>query len=138
MSDFDLDFSQLDEWNRNLESIERDFPRESKQMLQRVGNKAKSIVSKKAKELVKKDTGRYHKSIKRGKVWDAAGGLNIRVYSTDEKKFLIENGHRIVDKNGVEHGFQPGTKVFEKSERDVSDNFVQIVAEQMNRTFDRL
>lgn len=138
MSDFDLDMSQLEKWQKTLQQITRDFPQESKKMLRNVGNEAKKIISRNAKKLVRKDEGDYHRSIKRGKIWNEDGVLIVRVYSRDRKKFWIEHGHRIVDKNGVERGFVQGKKVFERSENEIQQKFVQIVTEQMNKIFKAL
>lgn len=135
---FDIDIRELEEFHATLEKLEEQFPRESKKMLQKVGNKAKAIVYKNARRLVKKHTGNYFKSIKRGKVWDDTEGITVRVYSNAPHKFLIENGHRIVDKNGQEHGFQPGYKVFDRSSREIEENFMKIVVTELNKIFDKL
>jgi hypothetical protein len=133
---FDIDFSDLEEFHLTLQKLENDFPKEAKQMITKIGNKAKNIVSKKANQLV--SSGNYTKSIKRGKVWNEQGQLTVRVYSTDPKKFWIENGHRIVDKNGKEHGFKQGYKVFDKSTKEIDDNFSKIVETELDKIFNKL
>lgn len=133
---FDINFSDLEEFHSTLQKLEKDFPKEAKQMITKIGNKAKNIVSKKAQQLV--GAGHYSKSIKRGKVWNEHGQLTIRVYSTDRKKFWIEDGHRIVDKNGQEHGFKQGYKVFDKSTKEIDDNFSKIVEDELDKIFDKL
>jgi hypothetical protein len=133
---FDINFSDLEEFHLTLSKLENDFPKEAKQMITKVGNKAKNIVSKKARQIV--GTGRYTKSIKRGKVWDEHGQLIVRVYSTDPKKFWIENGHRIVDRTGKEHGFKQGYKVFEKSTTEIDGNFKKIVETELDKIFNKL
>jgi hypothetical protein len=137
---FEVDDKGMDKFRNDLTVLEKEFPKQAKQMLVRVGNKAKVIVVKKARQLVKEDTGRYHKSIKRGIVFkdDATGELTVRVYSTDPKKHLIEDGHMIVDKNGNEHGFKPGYKVFDKSGQDIEQEFDDILEAEFDRILSKL
>jgi len=57
--------------------------------------------------------------------------LSIRVYNSSPHAHLIEYGHRIVDKNGIEKGFKKGefvleevTKEFENSYYNDVENFI--------------
>lgn len=135
---FRIEDKGLSEWQEAMVLMEKEMPKQSKQLLRRVGTVSRQIVTRKAKQLVKKDTGTYHKSIKRGKIWTENGQLLIRVYSTAPHKFLIEHGHRIVDKSGNEHGFKPGLKVFEKAGNDIEDKYDQLIEQEFDRLMNKL
>ncbi len=113
------------------------MPKESKKFMQNEGNKLKKKTLAKAKQKVDKDTGNYHKSIKRGKVYKYNGDLSIRAYSGDNKAHLIENGHRIVDKNGVEHGFKEGEHVFLEAEKEFEQQYYSDVQKFINAMLDK-
>lgn len=139
MADFDIDMDGMDAFRENLVILERDFPKQAKSMLMKVGSKAAAITKKKARQLVKQKTRNFQRSIKRGKVWVGNDGQYVvRVYSNDPKKFLIENGHRIVDKNGKEHGFQEGLHVFEKSVKEMDSQFDSILVSEFEKLMNKL
>ncbi|MDU0200161.1 HK97 gp10 family phage protein [Paenibacillus sp. MAH-36] len=119
------DMRELDEFVRHLVSVAAErLPRESKKFLREEGTKLRKITLARAKSSVKKKTGNYYKSIKRGKVYDYDGVPSVRVYSKSPHAHLIEDGHRIVGPDGTEHGFQPGLKVFEKASNDFEEEYV--------------
>ena len=68
--------------------------------------------------------GQYHKSIKRGKVYDYNGAHAVRVYSTAPHAHLIEEGHRMVTHDGREVGFVPGHHVFETAGREFETQYL--------------
>jgi hypothetical protein len=49
--------------------------------------------------------------------------MAIRVYSASPHAHLLEYGHRIVDKNKVEHGFKEGAHFFEAAEKSFTPTF---------------
>ncbi|BBI32485.1 HK97 gp10 family phage protein [Cohnella abietis] len=138
MADFDIDTRELDLFSEELEDLQRLFPKESRKLMQRSGNKARSVVVDKAKQIVKKKTGNYLKSIKRGKVWVSEDGTKVRVYSAAPHAHLIEKGHRIVDKDGTEHGFVAGVHVFDKAEREIESQWGTILEQEFNRIMSKL
>lgn len=139
MADFDIDMSGMDLFRANLVALEKDFPKDAQKMLVKVGSKAATITKRKARQLVKKKSGNYLRSIKRGKVWKGADGqFYVRVYSRDPKQFLIEYGHRIVDKNGKEHGFKEGYHVFEKAVKEMDSQFESILVSEFDKIMNKL
>lgn len=113
-----FDTRQLDKLTDELLGIaNRDMPKESKKFIRREGNKLRKKTAAAAKAKVKKNTGKYYKSIKRGKVYvyRGNGATATRVYSSAPHGHLIENGHRQVTKDGEELGFVPGKHVFEEA-----------------------
>jgi hypothetical protein len=116
---------ELDDFAKQLMNLAtKQMPRESAKFLRTEASKLRKETNAKAKQKVKKDTGSYHKSIKRGKTYKYDGALSVRVYSGDPKAHLIEKGHRIVDKTGKEHGFEAGKHVFEESARQFQTKYV--------------
>ena len=124
----DFDFSELSELDRDLVRLANStMPKESKKFIRTEGNKLKRVTSKRAKSEVKRDSGNYHKGIKRGKVYKYRGNdaWAIRVYGSAPHSHLIEYGHRMVghkpDKK--ELGFVKGKYVFENSRKEFEKTF---------------
>ncbi|WP_274363715.1 HK97 gp10 family phage protein [Paenibacillus thermotolerans] len=140
MADFDIDYRELEIFTRELESLQRHFPKEAKQLMLRSGSKARAIIVKRARTTVRKVTGNYLKSIKRGKVWvdEGNGWYKVRVYTRAPHGHLIEYGHRIVGKDGQEYGFKEGYHVFEKATKDVEKEWSSIVEEGFDKIMSKL
>lgn len=135
-----VEYIGLNEFEKSIRDLEKHFPREQKRLLRQVGSKARTIVARKARQLVRKRSGRFRKSIKRGKVFqdNRNGQWTVRVYSKDPKVHLIEKGHRIVDRNGVEHGFQPGKHVFAKADAEVDRQMTEIIETEFSKIIKKL
>lgn len=108
-----LDVSELTAFAGELGRAARQSPRKAKSLLRKQGTRLKNKTRSLAKQRVKRKTGGYHESIKRGRVYTYRTDNThaIRVYSYAPHAHLIEDGHRIV-RGGVEHGFAPGQHVF--------------------------
>ena len=123
-----LDVSELDDFAGGLSKTAQSIQKKQKPFLRKEGTKLKSWTLQEARK-VKKKTGRYLKSIKRGKVYPYDGAQAVRVYSAAPHAHLIEDGHRMVTHDGREVGFVPGHHVFETAgkafdpqyQRDVED-----------------
>lgn len=128
---FDVD-DGLDEYLKNLDFLIKEMPKESKMVLRKAGSKARTIVARVARKMVGRHGGTYHKSFKRGKVWETDDGYRIRVYNNAPHAHLIEDGHRIIGKDGSEHGFKPGLKVMEKGNKEVEKEWDNIMRQQLD------
>lgn len=113
------DFSELTDLEEEILDLAQEFKngREAKKFLRKSGTKLKNRTLKLAKARVKKKTGNLYKGIKRGKPYKyyVDGRMAVRVYAgaPAHHAHLLNNGHRIVDKNGNEHGFAKGHHFFE-------------------------
>lgn len=121
-----MSFQELSDTLLKL-SKEIDNGKSAKKFLQKAGNKLKKKTVEQAQRSVKKYTGTYIKSIKRGKVYDFKGNLSIRTYSASPHAHLIESGHRIVTPSGKEKGFKPGYHVFEKAAKNFEEELTEDV-----------
>lgn len=134
-----MEIKGLTEFQRDLLKTSTTAPKEMPKILRKIGNKARTVVARKARRDVKKLTGNYHKSWKRGKVFKGYdGALTVRVINSSPHAHLIEDGHRQVvnpiDPNtgkrlqgkgiGEEVGFVPGKKVLDKGMREFDDSRV--------------
>ncbi|MFB9326996.1 HK97 gp10 family phage protein [Paenibacillus aurantiacus] len=137
MAAFEMKDKGMDDWKRAMTLMEKEMPRQAKQMLRGVGARARKVVAKRARQLVRKDSGTYHRSIKRGKLWTESGQLMIRVFSTAPHQYLIEHGHRIVGKDGSEHGFQPGLHVFERAGHEIELGFDALIEAEFDKLMKR-
>lgn len=138
---FDINDSDLLEFSESLRMFERNFPKESKRVMGKVGNEAKKIVKSEVKRRVGTKTGNYLRSIKRGKVFISnSAELTVRVfpsYKIAPHAHLIESGHRLV-KNGSEVGFAQGKRVFEHAGRAIERDFNRIVEEEIDKELDKI
>ena len=110
----------------------------SKKFLQKEGNKLRKKTVDKAKTTVKKYTGNYLKSIKKGKIYNFEGNLSLRVFSSSPHAHLIESGHIKKTPSGEERGFKPGYHVFDKAARDFEDEFVEDAEDFRDGLFENL
>lgn len=106
----------LTEFQRDLLETSEQLPRHLPKIMRKVGSKARAQVVKKSRTLVKKQTGNYHKSWKRGKVFkNGEGEWVVRVINSSPHAHLIEDGHKQVTKDGKTVGFVRGKGVLRKS-----------------------
>lgn len=126
MSNDEFDLSELDAFTGHMMRLaNRQFPKEMRKFLRGEGQKLRKLTAAEARRSVKKRTGTYVKSIKRGKIYKYDRGLAVRVYSGAPHAHLNEYGHRIVTKDGTEKGFVPGKQVFAKARRKFEGEFVR-------------
>lgn len=136
---FDIKGKGMTEFEKNMDYIVNNMPKEAKMILRKGGSKARTIVARKARQLVKKHTGTYHKRFKRGKVWQLDDGTyRVRVYNNSPHAHLIEDGHRIVGKDGSEHGLKLGYKVLDKSNKEVEKQWDQILEKEIDNLLEKL
>lgn len=124
----------LDDFTKDLLSAANDLQngKYAKQFIRKEGSKLRKETVKEAKSKVKKKTGNLFKGIKRGKAFSDDEDTMIRVYGTNPKGagdiaphvHLLNNGHRIVDKNGREHSFKEGVHFFESALENFDSQFV--------------
>jgi len=139
---FNIEDKGMDEFRDALTYFEKNFPKESKKMLRKVGLKARNIVRKQAKKKVNKLTGNYLKSIKKGRVFVSdTNEITVRVYPSSKiapHAHLIERGHRNVSKDGSEHGFTPGKYVFEDAGRKIEQEYTKIIETEFDKILKKL
>lgn len=108
--------------NDLFKTDDRETSKEIKKFLNKQGNKAKKITLKIANARVKKATGTYHKSIKKGKVYKQDDTWGTRVYNNAPHGHLVDDGHNIV--RGIKViGRVKGKKVLSKFENDYAKKF---------------
>lgn len=112
------------EFERDLLQVAMEFQggKYAKQFLKKQGRKLNKIQSKQAESLVNKKTGNLEKGFKTGKVYKYnSDNLSVRAYNKSPHAHLLNNGHRIVDRNGREKGFKTGVKFMEKADQLFED-----------------
>ena len=126
----------LTDFQNDLLSVERNAEKAFKEAMRVSGNKATRLVRSRARRDVKKKTGNYHKSFKRGKVFiDPEGDITTRVLNTSPHGHLVEDGHiQVVD--GQEVGFVPGKKIVEKGMREFEEKREDV--KEISKALDKL
>ncbi len=126
-----------------FEEIGKSYPKDVKKLLKKHGKKVEKNVVNKVKLGVKNsvdDGYQLEKSIKTGKPYkyDKNGADSVRVYSSAPHGHLIEYGHRIVGKDGSEHGFAPGLHMFEDSIKEYQDDWESALGDFVDKIFERV
>lgn len=113
-----FDFKELDDFAKDLlDNASRSNPKETRKFLNKQGYALRKKTRDASKRLVKKQTGQYHKSWRKGKVYAYKGdksNLAVRVYSNAPHAHLIENGRTYKKKDGSEW-FKPGAHVLDEA-----------------------
>lgn len=119
--------NDFDEYERDLLRLANDFKNGKlvKPHLRKEAKKLINIQKDVSNNLVKEDTGNFKKGFKTGKVYKYDGNFSIRGYNKSNHAHLINNGHRIVDKNGKEHGFKAGVHYVEKSNEQFKEQYFE-------------
>lgn len=119
---------QIEQLSKQFAKVAYQNPKKAKKFLGQQGTKLKTTTKRVARKKVKKRTGAYLGSIKRGKYYTYGGKTthSIRVYSAAKHAHLIEDGHVIVS-NGVEVGFMEGKHVFADAKREFEPKFVEAI-----------
>lgn len=133
----EFDFTELTDYTQKLYKLaQQQFPKETKQMLNEQGKILRARTVKSARASVKKKTGNYFKSIKKGKVYKYQNrDFAIRVYGKNHAN-LIEYGHRIV-RGGEELGFVPGRDPFKKASQDYEQEFIYAINNLVDKLLDK-
>ena len=119
---------QIERLSKQFAKVAYENPKRAKKFLNQQGTKLKSTTKRIAKKKVKKRTGSYYDSIKRGKYYTYGNKAthSIRVYSGAKHAHLIEDGSVIVS-HGVEVGFREGNHVFADAKREFEPKFVDAI-----------
>ena len=126
-----FDVSELDNFARSMSRTAQSIQKSQKSFLR------KTRTVREARKIGKK-SGKYLKSIKRGKVYTYDGALAIRTYSAAPHAHLIENGHRMVTHDGQEVGFVRGYHVFENAGKDFEPQYQRDVEDFLDEEVEQL
>lgn len=122
-----FDFQELDEFADTLISnAMRDHPKKIKKFLNKQGFALRRKTRETAKVKVRKRTGTYHKSFRKGKVYNYKGDKNnqaVRVYNNAPGAGAIEVGRKYKKKDGSEW-FKPGLHVMETAAKEFEPEYL--------------
>lgn len=137
-----FDFSELDEFEKNLLGLAEEFERgkEAKKFLRQQGNKLNKENKKQAKLLgLNVKTGNFMKGFKRGKVYKYQGkDLSIRAYNSAPHAHLLDLGHRVVAPyTQEEKGFKKGYHFMEKAEQNFEAEYYDAIHEFLDTMLEK-
>ncbi|WIF95125.1 HK97 gp10 family phage protein [Caminicella sporogenes] len=123
-----FDFRELNKFEKDLLEAAQNIKNGKyvKKFLRKEGTKLNKENKKQAKaSKINKKTGNFMKGFKRGKPYKyrGTGDFAIRAYNNAPHAHLLNNGHRIVDKNNNERGFKKGEYFMEKAEKEFKGEF---------------
>ena len=143
MRDVDLDTTELDDFARDLMSLAIDkLPNESKKFIRKEQGKLRTRTRRKARETVKKKTGRLFKNIDRSKVYNNNGEILGKVYIRGgaggaPHAHLIEDGHRIVGHMPNKKDTGKRTKAYKIIEK-AGDEFEPVFSQDCEEFIDKM
>jgi len=119
--------NDFDEFEKRILQMASEFKggKYAKPYLKREAKKLIKIQVEKAIELTEVNTGKFISSFRIGKPYVYGGSFAIRGYNNSPHAHLIDQGHIIVDKNGVEHGFKRGVHYVEKAKNQFEAQFYE-------------
>lgn len=136
-----MQITGLTDFQKDLLRTSKNVHKEMPKIMRKVGSKARTVVAKRARSDVKKLSGNYHKSWKRGKVFIGDNGARVvRVYNSSPHAHLIEDGHIIRNESdGSVLGFARGKRVLEKGmgEFDSSGVAGEMIADWMDELLEQ-
>lgn len=134
-----ISLGELDGFVDRLTASSKGAVKLEKQFLRQQGSKLVRKTRQRARAEVRKTEvnrkkytrapGTYHKSIKRGKVYQRDGELHIRAYSYDPVAHLIEDDYTPKLRNGRKGTKQPGKKIFTKELERFDTEFAAAIEE---------
>ena len=123
-----LDFSQLDEFNKETLALINDtYPKEAKKFISRAGNAFRADVKRGYRSQTKRKTGNLLRGVTRGRAYVYDGdNYQVRVYSKAPHAPLIERGHKLVYYGHQTNKFVPGKYTVGKAVLDFNDKFADL------------
>lgn len=139
MSTDGFEIKELDNFQKKLlKKAQKEFPRETYRFLRKAGSKGRTYIARKARKLVKKKTGNYHKAWKRGKAYKKRdGSYEVQIRNSAPHAHLIEYGHRQVSKNGTEVGFVKGKHILEKGIKEYESQFLNMLEDWLDEMLEK-
>ncbi|MCD3211110.1 HK97 gp10 family phage protein [Clostridium botulinum C/D] len=132
MSDINFSFNGLTEIMEEFKEAEKRVPDLSEKVLKKGMSKTKKLSKEKTPYY---DKGKTHikDSYKILPIEYESNGMNIKMTNTAPHFHLIEKGHRIVTRSGVEKGFKPGIHMVERSMEEMEEEFPKQVEKMVKK-----
>lgn len=118
--------NDFDKFERDLLKMASEFKggKYAKKFLKQQGRKLNKKQNEQITATSNEVTGnlRDFENLKTGKVYKyQSDSLCVRAYSKSPHAHLVDRGHIVVDKNGVEHGYKQGVYFMEKAENSFQE-----------------
>lgn len=143
-----FDCSELMEFAEKLGAQPKELEKVQKKLLRDQGSKLRRKTAQQARATVNRtavhrkeydrEAGKYHKSIKRGKVYTKDGQMRIRVYSNDPIGHLVEQGWTPKARDGSRGKKQAGREVFDKATQGFDEQFQQAAEDALDEVINKL
>jgi hypothetical protein len=119
----DFDFKGFDELQNSLKDAIKKYPDMAEDRLEVISKKFKNRVIEITHQAVKTHSGRFVKGFKLGKIRCYGMNMEKDFRGTAPHFHLIENGHRLTDKNGksVGKGWVPGYQIVKQARDEYAE-----------------
>lgn len=125
MAEAVFDTHELERWNKELVKFaSKQLPKETRNFIQREGNKQAKYVRSEIKSKTGRKTGNLRKSVRRGKAHKYQGrDWQVRVYSKAPHAHLVEYGHKKVLWGNRTDERVEGKFLFSTAQRQMREEF---------------
>lgn len=113
MNNYRRNKAEIDKFRKELMEMLDDVSEIDKTILDKAGNKGRSEAVKLNEHA--KDTGFMQKSWRVSRTTKVNGGIQKELFNTADYASYVNDGHRIVNKNGETVGFVKGHFILEKA-----------------------
>lgn len=133
-----IEIHGLDEFKDAIEKVKKKYPDRAEAELHKLGNMLKKKAIQKTPESKLEHKYKLKKSYHLSQTKQAGSTLYVEFWNSSPHFHLIERGHRIIDKAGKEHGFQPGAHMVEKSTQELEEEMPEEIEKWLDEVFKEL
>lgn len=109
-----------------LKVASNELPKETKQIMRKVGSAARTHIARYSRQRIPKHTGTFNKSFKRSRTFRAKdGSIAISVFNNAPHAFFLEHGH-MIKSHGKEVGYTHGKNIMRDGMQDFDDHWIAL------------
>ena len=143
-----FDCSELMEFADTLGAQPKALHKAQRKLLREQGTKLRRRTAQRARAEVNRTAvhrpkydraaGTYHKSIKRGRVYEKDGRTRIRVYTSDPIGHLVEDGWTPKARNGKRGKHRDGQQVFDTAAKEFEPEFYEAADDMLDEVIGKI
>lgn len=133
-----IEIHGLDEFKDAIAEVKKRYPDRAEAELRKLGNMLKKKSIQRTPSSNEEHKYKLKKSYHLSQTKQVGSTLYAEFWNSSPHFHLIERGHRIVDKNGKVHGFQPGVHMVEKSTEELNNEMPEELRKWLDEVYKEL
>ena len=134
----EVEIHGLDEFKDAIAEVRKKYPDRAEAELRKLSNMLKKKAIQRTPSSKEEHKHKLKKSYHLSQTKQAGTTLYVEFWNSSPHFHLIERGHRIVDKNGKVHGFQPGVHMVEKSTEELNNEMPEELQKWLDEVYKEL